>query len=48
MLQEYEAHDPFIQIFIEKLDKMIGNFNQVLVPENYKVTLVFQTNLINF
>src|SRR4051812_46144886 len=37
MLQEYESHDPFIHIFIEKLDKLIGNFNHVLVPENYKV-----------
>ncbi|KAI6184746.1 hypothetical protein M3Y97_00629500 [Aphelenchoides bicaudatus] len=36
LFQEYEAHDPFINAFIEKLDKLIGNFNHLLMPENYK------------
>ncbi|KAI6238067.1 Component of oligomeric Golgi complex 4 [Aphelenchoides fujianensis] len=33
---ECEAHDPFVNAFIEQLDRLIGSFNNLLVPENYK------------
>lgn len=39
---EYEASDPFVNSFIEQLDKLIANFNHLLVPENYKVTKISQ------
>ncbi|KAI6193772.1 Component of oligomeric Golgi complex 4 [Aphelenchoides besseyi] len=33
---EYEANNPFMNAFIEQLDKLIGGFNNLLVADNYK------------
>jgi hypothetical protein len=32
-----EFNDPFMSNFILQLDKQIGQFEPLLVPENYKV-----------
>lgn len=37
---EFEAVDPFIENFIAQLDKQIAQFEALLVPENYQVSII--------
>lgn len=43
---ECEAHDPFVNAFIEQLDRLIGSFNNLLVPENYKASSLLLLSFI--